>query len=136
MAGINMAELPKNPQRSVYLSNVKTTLVRLIMMGYIVAGKNNGEYKYGGIAEKPPTKIVYYLTCYLGKSNQLIQLRTNQNISRQLRTSGDTLNIQVSNDFTSILSGVTKGPTDPAVHCAGGGGGGNRCLNVGQFGKT
>ena len=32
-----------------------TTLVRLIMTGYIVAGKNNGEYKHGGIAEKPPT---------------------------------------------------------------------------------
>ena len=31
-----------------------TTLVRLIITGYIVAGKNNGGYKYGGIAEKPP----------------------------------------------------------------------------------
>ena len=30
------------------------TLVRLIMMGNIVAVKNNGGYKYGGIAEKPP----------------------------------------------------------------------------------
>ena len=30
------------------------TLVRLIMTGYIVAGKNNGGYKYGRIAEKPP----------------------------------------------------------------------------------
>ena len=30
MAGINMAELPKNRQRSVYLSNV-TTLIRLII---------------------------------------------------------------------------------------------------------
>ena len=30
------------------------TLVRLNMTGYIVAGKNNGGYKYGGIAEKPP----------------------------------------------------------------------------------
>ena len=88
--GYKYGGIAENPQRSVYLSNVKTTLVRLIMMGYIVAGKNNGEYKYGGIAEKPPTKIVYYLTCYLGKSNQLIQLRTNQNISRQLGTSGDT----------------------------------------------
>ena len=28
--------------------------VRLIMTGYIVAGKNNGGYKYDGIAEKPP----------------------------------------------------------------------------------
>ena len=28
------------------------TLIR--MTGYIVSGKNNGEYKYGGIAEKPP----------------------------------------------------------------------------------
>ena len=29
-------------------------LVRLIMTGYIVAGKNIGGYKYGGIAEKLP----------------------------------------------------------------------------------
>ena len=29
------------------------TLVRFIMTGNIVAGKNNGGYKYGGIAEKP-----------------------------------------------------------------------------------
>ena len=35
----------------MYLFN---TLVRLFMTGYIVAGKNNGGYKYGGIAEKPP----------------------------------------------------------------------------------
>ena len=31
-----------------------TTLVRLIMTDYIVAGINNDGYKYGGIAEKPP----------------------------------------------------------------------------------
>ena len=31
-----------------------STLVRLIMTGYIVAGKNNDGYKYGGITEKPP----------------------------------------------------------------------------------
>ena len=31
-----------------------TILVRLIMTGYTVAGKNNSGYKYGGIAEKPP----------------------------------------------------------------------------------
>ena len=30
------------------------TLVRLTMTGNIVAGKNNGGYKYGGIAEKLP----------------------------------------------------------------------------------
>ena len=30
------------------------TLVRVIMTGNIVAGKNNGGYKCGGIAEKPP----------------------------------------------------------------------------------
>ena len=30
------------------------TFVRLIMTGNIVAGKNNGGYKYGGTAEKPP----------------------------------------------------------------------------------
>ena len=30
-------------------------MVRLIMTGYIEAGKNNGGlYKYDGIAEKPP----------------------------------------------------------------------------------
>ena len=33
---------------------IPSTLVRLIMTGNIVAGKNNGGYKYGGIAEKPP----------------------------------------------------------------------------------
>ena len=31
-----------------------TTLVRKIVTGYIVAGKKNGGYRYGGIAEKPP----------------------------------------------------------------------------------
>ena len=30
------------------------TLVRLILPGFVMAGKNNGGYKYGGIAEKPP----------------------------------------------------------------------------------
>ena len=30
------------------------TFVHLIMTGYIVVGKNNGGYKYGVIAEKPP----------------------------------------------------------------------------------
>jgi len=39
---------------AVYVQTFLLTLVRLIMTGYIVAGKNNGEYKYGGIAEKPP----------------------------------------------------------------------------------
>ena len=33
---------------------IKVPLVRLIMTGYIVAGKNIGGYKYGGIAEKLP----------------------------------------------------------------------------------
>ena len=49
-----MAELPKNRQRSVYLSNVNSIGLFLIMTGYIVAGKNYNGYKYGGIAEKPP----------------------------------------------------------------------------------
>ena len=31
-----------------------TILVRLIMTGYTVAGKNNSGYKYGGIAKIPP----------------------------------------------------------------------------------
>ena len=38
----------------------QSTLVCLIMMGYIVAGKNNGGYKYGGIAEKPPNLTSHY----------------------------------------------------------------------------
>ena len=38
------------------------TLVRLIMTGNIVAGKNNGGYKYGGIAEKPPNLDDQYIT--------------------------------------------------------------------------
>ena len=40
-----------------------TTLVRLIMTGNIVAGKNIGGYKYGGIAEKPPNLTRHYFTC-------------------------------------------------------------------------
>ena len=43
--------------RSIY------TLVRLIMTGNIVAGKNNGGYKYGGNAEKPPNLTRHYFTC-------------------------------------------------------------------------
>ena len=39
------------------------TLVRLIMTGNIVAGKNYGGYKYGGIAEKPPNLTHHYITC-------------------------------------------------------------------------
>ena len=39
------------------------TLVRLIMTGNIVAGKNNGGYKYGGFAEKPPNLTRHYFTC-------------------------------------------------------------------------
>ena len=34
--------------------HMEYTLVRLIMTGNIVAGKNNGGYKYGGVAEIPP----------------------------------------------------------------------------------
>ena len=34
-------------------------LVRLIMTGNIVAVKNNGGYKYGGIAEKPPNLTLH-----------------------------------------------------------------------------
>ena len=43
-------------QGSLYYDNTKEsiTLVRLIMTGNIVKGKNNGGYKYGGIAEKLP----------------------------------------------------------------------------------
>ena len=32
------------------------------MTGYIVAGKNNGGYKYGGIAEKPPKVCLRLIT--------------------------------------------------------------------------
>ena len=39
------------------------TLVRLIMTGNIVVGKNNGGYKYGGIGEKPPNLTRHYFTC-------------------------------------------------------------------------
>ena len=38
-------------------------LVRLIMTGNMVAGKNNGGYKYGGIAEKPPNLTSHFFTC-------------------------------------------------------------------------
>ena len=40
--------------KGLFICLMLTTLVRLIMTGYIVAGKNNDGYKYGGIAEKPP----------------------------------------------------------------------------------
>ena len=33
------------------------------MTGNIVAGKNNGGYKYGGFAEKPPNVTRHYFTC-------------------------------------------------------------------------
>jgi len=33
------------------------------MTGNIVAGKNNGGYKYSGIAEKPPNLTRHFLTC-------------------------------------------------------------------------
>ena len=42
-------------------STLVYTLVRLIMTGNIVAGKNNGGYKYGGIAKKPPNLTRHYL---------------------------------------------------------------------------
>ena len=41
----------------------RKTLVRLIMTGNIVVGKNNGGYKYGGIAKKPPILNRHYFTC-------------------------------------------------------------------------
>ena len=47
----------------LYNHNQTTTLVPLIMTGNIVAGKNNGGYKYGGIAEKPPNLTRHYFTC-------------------------------------------------------------------------
>ena len=43
--------------------NKQFALVRLIMTGNILAGKNNGGYKYGGIAEKPPNLTRHYFTC-------------------------------------------------------------------------
>ena len=43
----------------------KHTLVRLIVTGNIVAGKNNGGYKYGGFGEKPPNLTRHYFTSYL-----------------------------------------------------------------------
>ena len=49
--------------RQYLSSRYSITLVRLIMAGNIVAGKNNGGYKYGGIAEKPPNLTRHYLTC-------------------------------------------------------------------------
>ena len=39
--------------------SILPTLVCLIMTGYIVAGKNNGGYKYGGIAEKSPKVCLF-----------------------------------------------------------------------------
>ena len=39
------------------------TLVCLITTGDIVAGKNNGRYKYGRIAEKPTNLTLFYFTC-------------------------------------------------------------------------
>ena len=85
MAGMNMAELPKNA-KGLSICLMFTTLVRLIMTGYIVAGKNNGGYKYGGIAEKPPnltrhntrTKVItkqqfYYIHWVLSKGMEPFQ---------------------------------------------------------------
>ena len=48
------------------------TLVRLIMTGNIVAGKNNGGYKYGGIAEKPPNLTRHYFTCNIIFTKQFV----------------------------------------------------------------
>ena len=45
--------------------HLNTLVLRLIMTGNIVAGKNNGGYKYGGIAEKPPDLTRHYFTCYI-----------------------------------------------------------------------
>ena len=47
------------------------TLVRLIMTVNIVAGKNNGGYKFGGIAEKPPNLTRNYFTCNIFLRNFL-----------------------------------------------------------------
>ena len=52
-----------NMKSFVRYINIKYTLVRLFMTGNIVAGKNNGGYKYGGIAEKPPNLTRRYFTC-------------------------------------------------------------------------
>ena len=52
---VTMITLTVVTMETVTLVTITTlTLVRSIMTGYIVAGKHNGGYKYGGIAEKPP----------------------------------------------------------------------------------
>ena len=53
----------KNFPNCLLISIKLITLVRLIMTGNIMAGKNNGGYKYGGIAEKPPNLIRHFFTC-------------------------------------------------------------------------
>ena len=50
-------------EENVYFQVIMTTLVRLIMTGNIVAVKNKGGYKYGGIAEKPPNLTHHFFTC-------------------------------------------------------------------------
>ena len=69
MFDVQGSSLPKN-YRFLYtvlkgkLSSFSLhTLVRLIMTGNIVAGKNNGGYKYGGFAEKPPNLTRHFFTC-------------------------------------------------------------------------
>ena len=42
------------------------------MTGYIVAGKNNGGYKYGGIAKKPPKVCLVSICLMLTTSIRLI----------------------------------------------------------------
>ena len=48
------------------------TLVRFIMTGNIVAGKNNGGYKYGGIAEKPLNLTRHFFTCNIIFTKKLL----------------------------------------------------------------
>ena len=62
---INNASFPINKWKVKVIRNTElvTTLVRLFMTGNIVAGKNNGGYKYGGFAEKPPNLTRHYFTC-------------------------------------------------------------------------
>ena len=45
------------------MTKISYYLVRLIKTGNIMVGKNNGGYKYGEIAEKPPNLTRHYFTC-------------------------------------------------------------------------
>ena len=48
---------------NIIKAEIGYTLVRVIITGNIVAGKNNGGYKYGGIVEKPPNLTRHCFTC-------------------------------------------------------------------------